>query len=104
MASWGMCHPNPHTTDNLTPTSGSTTHPDPIQSRDDLKKTISVTPHHLLSDYYGTRLSTVILVKRTGEALFVERDAWVTKGPDNHLEKGDPQNERRIRFHVQLRP
>lgn len=32
-------------------------------------------------DYYATRVATVILVKRTGEVVFIERDRWMMMGP-----------------------
>ena len=66
-----------------------------------MKKTISVTPFTDCADAFGTRLSTVILVRRTGETLFVERDIWMKTGSER-VEKGDPQKERRIRFQVKF--
>lgn len=32
-------------------------------------------------DYYATRVATVILVRRTGEVVFIERDRWVMGPP-----------------------
>ncbi|KLO06270.1 hypothetical protein SCHPADRAFT_910444 [Schizopora paradoxa] len=48
-------------------------------------------PHHV---YYGTRLSTVLLVGRDGRVRFVERDVWVlnhrhSKHSGRHHKEGD---------------
>lgn len=45
--------------------------------------------------WYGTRVSTVILVKNSGEVTFVERDIFVDDGRGGH-EKG--RGERKYRF------
>lgn len=47
---------------------------------------------------YGTRLSTILLVKKSGEAVFIERDIWqlVDKKPL----RADPQSQRVFRFRV----
>lgn len=55
--------------------------------------------------YFGTRLSTVLLVRRTGEVLFIERDMWLS-GTDAKAElaehvSGDDCHERRFRFQVE---
>jgi uncharacterized protein with NRDE domain len=55
-------------------------------------------------DYFATRLSTVLLVRRTGEVLFIERDVWLS-GTDAKPElveriPGDTSHERRFRFPV----
>ncbi|KAA1474731.1 DUF833-domain-containing protein [Dentipellis sp. KUC8613] len=48
---------------------------------------------------YGTRLSTVILVRRDGRVLFVERDIWKLDGTGKVV-KGAKEGERVWRFHV----
>ena len=50
-------------------------------------------------DYYGTRLSTVILVGRDGRTLFIERDIW-TLDDENKVTRGDAKKERVFRFHL----
>jgi len=54
--------------------------------------------------YYATRLSTVLLVRRTGEVLFIERDEWIY-GEDSlpkliWAKAGDDRHERRFHFKV----
>lgn len=74
-------------------------HSDPITVREDLRKTIQVPLIDVQAvpslggtipatrsasadkSWYGTRLVTVILVRRDGEVLFVERDIYKL-GPD----------------------
>lgn len=48
-------------------------------------------------DYYGTRLSTVILIGRDGRALFIERDIWMLDN-ENNVIKADPGKQRVFRF------
>ena len=51
-------------------------------------------------DAYGTMLSTVILVKRNGEVLFVERDIW-GHGPDGiPVRSADRSADRIFRFEL----
>lgn len=50
-------------------------------------------------DYYGTRLSTVILVRRNGSVLFIERDIWL-RDTDGSVVRGDPHLERSFRFRI----
>ncbi|KAF9644070.1 DUF833-domain-containing protein [Thelephora ganbajun] len=53
---------------------------------------------------YGTMLSTVILVKRNGEALFVERNIW-GHGPDDIPAKStDRSTDRVFRFKLAIIP
>jgi hypothetical protein len=47
---------------------------------------------------YGTRLSTVLLVKKSGEALFVERDIWQLI--DGKPVMADLRSHRTFRFRV----
>ncbi|TFY64912.1 hypothetical protein EVG20_g5788 [Dentipellis fragilis] len=48
---------------------------------------------------YGTRLSTVVLVRRDGRVLFVERDIWMLD-ETGKVVKGGKEGERVWRFHV----
>jgi len=50
------------------------------------------------SNMYGTRLSTVLLVKKSGEALFIERDIW--QMVDEKPAKADPRSQRIFHFRV----
>jgi uncharacterized protein with NRDE domain len=48
--------------------------------------------------YYGTRLSTVVLISRkTRVATFIERDAWILND-DNKVIPGHPSDDRRFIF------
>jgi len=54
---------------------------EPPRERSQLRDTIFVDPLPIPvgcgpSDLYGTRLSTILLVRRDGKVLFVERDIW----------------------------
>ncbi|KAI0667700.1 DUF833-domain-containing protein [Trametes maxima] len=51
-------------------------------------------------NYYGTRLSTVILIRRDGTALFIERDVW-TLDDEGRIAKGDPGRDRVFRFQIE---
>ncbi|OJT09950.1 hypothetical protein TRAPUB_13587 [Trametes pubescens] len=51
-------------------------------------------------NYYGTRLSTVILIRRDGTALFIERDVW-TRSDDGRVARGDPGHDRVFRFQIE---
>jgi uncharacterized protein with NRDE domain len=50
---------------------------------------------------YATRTSTVLLVRRDGSVLFIERDIWVLdeEGSDAKPERG--KGERMFRFHIE---
>ncbi|THU92449.1 hypothetical protein K435DRAFT_672087 [Dendrothele bispora CBS 962.96] len=48
------------------------------------------------SRYYGTRLSTVLLIRRNGEVMFVERDIW--KMVDDKVVRMGKDSERVFRF------
>ncbi|TDL25383.1 DUF833-domain-containing protein [Rickenella mellea] len=75
-----------------------------------IRHNIEVTPFHLDpnllpeadaygSHYFGTRLSTVILVRRDGTVLFVERDIW-RLGCHGHPVKAERGSERVFEFHL----
>ena len=53
--------------------------------------------------FYGTRLSTVILVRRDGGVLFVERDIWALDVA-GHAVKADRTSERTFRFRLETPP
>lgn len=48
-------------------------------------------------DLYGTRLSTILLVKRDGSVLFIERDLWKIDAGGEAI-RGDIQEARSFRF------
>jgi len=88
-----------------------------ITSRSELRNTVQVTPipvvleakaptengsHTQAPAAYGTRLSTVLLVKRTGEVYFVERDIW-SRGPDGtSIIQLNPSRQREFRFNLDV--
>jgi len=80
--------------------------PQPISSRTELRNTVHVAPfpitHETLptpgANLYGTRLSTVLLIKKSGEALFIERDIW--RLVDGKPVRADPRTQREFRFRV----
>jgi len=81
-------------------------HPEePIKSREDVRKTVQVLPIPVIFDgqstYYGTRLTTVLFVRRDGQVLFIERDIWEL-GPDGEPFKADPPRERMFRFRINM--
>ena len=51
--------------------------------------------------YYGTRISTVVLVSRQGQVLFIERDIWKSVDGKQSPAKADPPTERRFRFIIE---
>ncbi|KAJ6470987.1 NRDE protein-domain-containing protein [Mycena sanguinolenta] len=73
-----------------------TTAAKPIRAREDLRRTICVKPLDTTaagpsgsSKWYGTRTASVLLVRRSGAALFVERDVWrIQPGGDVELYAG----------------
>ncbi|KAG8687316.1 hypothetical protein FRC08_012049 [Ceratobasidium sp. 394] len=106
----------------------STQNPTPPTSRYELRTTItvppirvqptawskSITPEHLpasqhaapdlksqKADYYCTRLTTVVLVRRDGMVEFVERDRWVRGEGEAEPVGADKRSQRRFCFQVQ---
>jgi hypothetical protein len=53
-------------------------------------------------NYYATRLSTVLLIRKTGDVLFIERDVWLSgTDPKPEIAKHkDASHERKFRFHL----
>lgn len=76
--------------------------PEPIQQRSDLRKTIRVRPLPIAEgNYYGTRLSTVLLIERdTGKVLFVERDIWMKVEESGGVRLGSKEDQRIFRFTI----
>ena len=50
---------------------------------------------------YGTRLSTVLLVRNNGQVLFIERDIWKL-GDEGVPVKSDPPTERKFIFNLDI--
>ncbi|KZT09177.1 DUF833-domain-containing protein [Laetiporus sulphureus 93-53] len=77
--------------------------------RSTLRNTIEVDPLLIpikssssdINDCYGTRLSTIILIRRDGGVLFIERDIWVLK-EGGTVAKADPRTQREFRFNTQI--
>ncbi|KIL00216.1 hypothetical protein PAXRUDRAFT_29994 [Paxillus rubicundulus Ve08.2h10] len=67
------------------------------RDRSELKNTIRVEPVTVDANIYATRLSTVVLVKRTGEVVFVERDRWQLTEEGQPI-LADPSSQRVFRF------
>ena len=61
-----------------------------------------VTPSSDPKEYYGTRLATVLLIRRDGSVPFVERDVWMLD-PHGDVVKTDAKNHQRV-FHFQMDP
>lgn len=61
-------------------------------------------PSHM---YYGTRLSTVILIRRDGHVTFIERGVWAlegTEGGGGAAPKRDSGGDRVCRFQIPRDP
>jgi len=68
------------------------------RDRSELKNTIQVEPVTINANtIYATRLSTVVLVKRNGVVVFVERDRWKLT-EEGHPILADPSSQRVFRF------
>lgn len=76
--------------------------------RSELRNTILIDPMRdpVTSEetwVYGTRLSTVILVRRDGSVLFIERDIWKLDS-EGQIQKGDwPKGDRVHSFQLASR-
>jgi len=77
----------------------------PPHERSELRNTIQVKPFPLTDHStkrlvpIGTRLSTVLLIRRDGRVLFIERDIW-TVGQDGDVKRADQQSQRVFRFQL----
>ncbi|EIN12811.1 DUF833-domain-containing protein [Punctularia strigosozonata HHB-11173 SS5] len=78
----------------------------PPRERAEHRNTIHIEPYPVAfdpthaTDFYGTRLSTVILVRRDGKVLFVEREPW--RLSDGVLQKQQPPDEHVFRMQISL--
>lgn len=72
----------------------------PPRDRSELKNTIQVDPLPVANSYYGTRLSTAVLIKRSGEVLFTERDRWTLTAQGQPI-LADPSSQRVFRFQIE---
>jgi len=54
------------------------------------------------TDLYGTRLSTVVLVGRDGEVVFIERDIWTLDRDGKTPIRADPSTQRRFKFKLDV--
>ncbi|KAG7087931.1 hypothetical protein E1B28_011977 [Marasmius oreades] len=93
--------------------------PEPLTERSQLRNTVEVVPLPATwgsgrAEYYGTRLSTVLLIRRDGQVTFIERDIWklvdgkVTRwggniGNSNNKSPTNTPSERTFRFQLDLR-
>jgi uncharacterized protein with NRDE domain len=56
-----------------------------------------------VATYYGTRLSTILLVRNNGQVLFIERDIWKLGDSDDGVPvKSDPPTERKYTFKLDI--
>ncbi|KAF5377933.1 hypothetical protein D9615_006716 [Tricholomella constricta] len=82
--------------------------PEPVTQRSQLRNTVQVAPVPITlegvpnvgSNSYGTRLSTILFIKKSGHAVFIERDIW--KLVDGQAVRADPGSQRI--FHFQVKP
>ena len=78
--------------------------PEPVTERTQLRKTVQVQPFPITLDPidvgpYGTRLSTILLIRKNGEAVFIERDIWQLVGDE--VVKASPTSQRMFHFRVE---
>src|ERR1700722_11008423 len=84
----------------------SWTSPEPILQRSDLQKTIRVEP--IINNInnnpepYGTRLSTLLLIRKDGSVLFIERDVYKFDDETRKTTLVDPPTERVFRFMLEF--
>ncbi|KAI0041430.1 DUF833-domain-containing protein [Auriscalpium vulgare] len=81
----------------------------PPRDRSELKNTVHVAPLTMrvapdaAAHWYGTRLATVVLIRRDGRALFIERDMWQLDA-SGAVSLGDASRQREYRFNLELQP
>ncbi|GLB38715.1 putative transport and Golgi organisation 2 [Lyophyllum shimeji] len=83
--------------------------PEPVTERSQLRNTVHVAPLPITLDgvptldcnTYATRLSTILLIKKNGNAVFIERDIWQLV--DGKAVRADPRSQRIFRFQVEAR-
>lgn len=83
----------------------SSHHGKPVE-RSDYRNFIQIEPVRVSSRspgapdvYYGTRISTVILIRRDGRSLFIERDIWTLDG-EKKVTKADAKKQRVFRLRL----
>ena len=54
-----------------------------------------------LNGWYGTRLSTIILIRKDGSVVFRERDIWTLNATGEPV-RGDDSNDRVLEFKLAL--
>lgn len=54
-----------------------------------------------LGGWYGTRLSTLVLIRKDGSVLFRERDIWTLDATGEPV-RGDSDNDRLLEFRLAL--
>jgi len=81
--------------------------PEAVTERRQLRNTIHVEPLRITTTssasadgYYGTRLSTVLLIRKDGQVFFVERDVW--KMVDGKVTEGSSSSDRIYRFQIDI--
>lgn len=83
---------------------------EPITSREHLRNTVQVDPIPIVLEgfqmsvpatAYGTRLTSVLLIRRNGDAHFIERDIW-KRDNDGSIVKADPPTQREFSFKLDL--
>lgn len=72
----------------------------PPRDRSEARQTIQVDPLNFEHGLYGTRLSTVVLIKRSGDVVFIERDRWKVSPQDRPI-LADPSSQRVFRFRLE---
>ncbi|KAJ3771625.1 NRDE protein-domain-containing protein [Lentinula raphanica] len=73
--------------------------PAPVTNRSELRNTVEVAPIPITLEstkFYGTRLSTVVLVRRDMHVTFIERDIW--KEVNGKVERMPASSERKFCF------
>ena len=84
-----------------------------ITARSGLRNTVQVEPipivlegevgsNTVVPTAYGTRLSSVLLVRRNGQAHFIERDIWKRDNDGNIVNLTDPPTQREFAFELDL--
>jgi hypothetical protein len=76
------------------------------KSRGDLRGALRVDPLpiHLgttFHGWYGTRVSSIILIRHDGSVVFRERDVWSVNAAEEPA-LGDPDNDRKLTFWLYL--
>jgi uncharacterized protein with NRDE domain len=95
-----------HPDDTLTLIESRLRTANPPSVREELRTTVEVDPIQVtlgagLSGWYGTRLSTLILIRKDGNVLFRERDIWTLSATGDPIH-GDGNNDRLLEFSLTL--